>query len=332
MTAKPRVLTLFTGGTISMSIVPGRGAVPARGGKEILAAVRGIEQHAEVVIEDFDRLPGPHWTPKRMLDLARRLDEALAGDDFVGAVVTHGTDTIEETAIFLDMVLATDKPVVLTGAMRTADDPVWDGPGNLLAAIRTAATPAALPHGVLVVMDDTVHSAREVTKGHTEAFGAFVSGEGGPLARVEWDAVHFSAVPARRIRAKVDSEFPDVGLITAAVGLDDRSVNCVLADGAKGLVVEAMGQGNVPPTMLPGIRAARVRGIPVVVSSRCRLGRTSPRYGYLGGGSSLAELGAIFAGGLPAAKARIQLMVLLAAGWDEAAIREAFEGAEARPC
>src|SRR5580765_7624319 len=144
----PSVLMIFTGGTISMKIVPGRGAVPARGGQELLETVPKIGTFARITCEDFDRLPGPHWTAARMMDLARHLDARLDGDAFDGAVVTHGTDTLEETAYLLDLVLRTDKPVVLTGAMKTADDAIWDGPGNLIASVRAVAGLRGLKVGV----------------------------------------------------------------------------------------------------------------------------------------------------------------------------------------
>lgn len=332
MTALPGLLMVFTGGTISMKIVPGRGAIPARGGREILASVPGIAAIADVTCEDFDRLPGPHWTPERVLDLARLLDERLGGDRFVGAVVTHGTDTLEETAYLLDLVLGARPPVVLTGAMKTVDDPVWDGPGNLLAAARTATSRAASGRGVLVVLDDTIHRARDVRKAHTESFAAFTSDGSGPCGVVDLDGVHFRTAPDRRepVRtARIESE---VALIPAALGSDDRFLRHALATGSRGIVLEALGRGNVPPAMLPGVREAARAGVPVIVTSRCRSGRTAPRYGYEGGGSTLRDAGAIFGGGLGAHKARALLMVLLGAGRTAAEIREAFEGRSGEAC
>jgi len=269
---------VFTGGTISMRVVPGRGAVPASGGREILDAVPGLADIASVTFEDFDRLPGPHWTPSRMLDLARRLDDRLDGGEFAGAVVTHGTDTIEETAYLLDLVLRAEVPVVLTGAMKTADDPRWDGPANLRDSVAA------------------------VTR---------LAGEGGGV----WVAMHGALYPARTVR-KVHTD---------AVGADARFLRHAVATGAKGIVVEAMGRGNVPPAMLDGVREAAAAGIPVVVASRCAEGGTSPRYGYEGGGVTLAASGAVFAGDLTPPQARVKLMALLGSGADLAAVRAAFE-------
>ncbi len=166
-----------------MKIVPGRGAVPARSGQEILDQVPRLASLARITCEDFDRLPGPHWSPARMFELARHLDARLLGEAFVGAVVTHGTDTLEETAYLLDLVLRTDRPVVLTGAMKTADDPGWDGPGNLIAAVGAIAAHRDPGFGVGVMMAGTLHDARKVVKSHTDAFTAFTSADPGPPLR-----------------------------------------------------------------------------------------------------------------------------------------------------
>jgi L-asparaginase len=322
--ARPRLLMVFTGGTISMTVLPGRGAVPARSGGEILALVPRLSEVADVEVDDFARIPGPHWTPQRMFELARHLDRRLLQDGFAGAVVTHGTDTLEETAYLLDLVLDTDAPVVVTGAMKTADDPSWDGPANLLAAARCASDPAAGGRGVLVVLDDTIFAAAGAEKTHTESFGAFADPRRGPLGDVHDDGVRFDGPAMRRERIHAGGVEPDVALVTAAVGVDARPILHALDDGAKGIVVEAMGRGNVPPGMVPAVRRAVASGVPVVVASRCQRGRTGPRYGYDGGGLVLQEAGAVFAGDLSAAKARIKLMVLLGARVPPGRIGDAF--------
>jgi len=301
---------VFTGGTISMKIVPGRGAVPARSGREILDQVPQLAALARITCEDFDRLPGPHWSPERMLELARHLDAQLASGAFVGAVVTHGTDTLEETAYLLDLVLRSDLPVILTGAMKTADESGWDGPGNLIAAVRAVTDWRDPGVGVGVMMAETLHAARRVAKGHTEALDAFSSSDEGPPLR------------ERIVTDGIESR---VELIAAYAGADARFLRHAVATGARGIVLAALGRGNVPKAMLAGVREAVAAGLVVVVSSRCGRGRTAPRYGYEGGGVTLRDAGAIFAGDLPAPKARIKLMVLLGAGSSAETIRESFE-------
>jgi len=321
---RPRLLTVFTGGTISMTVVPGVGAVPARGGREIVERVPQLQEVAALEVEDFDRLPGPHWTAPRLLALAHHLRERLAGGAFAGAVVTHGTDTLEETAFFLDLVLDGPAPVVFTGAMKTADDPSWDGPANLLAAARCAACPEARGHGVLVVMDGAIYSAEGATKLHTDAFGAFGDPRHGAVGEVEPEGVRLVHRPDRPPPLPLLGLETEVALVAAALGTDGRPIRHALEDGARGIVLEALGRGNVPPAMLPAIREAVASGVPVVVASRCPRGRTAPRYGYEGGGATLLAAGAVFAGDLSAAKARVKLMVLLGAGVSGPALASAF--------
>lgn len=310
MPALPSVLMVFTGGTISMRIVPGRGAVPAQSGREILDQVPGLTSLADITCEDFGRLPGPHWSPEKMFELARHVDDRLSGGSFSGAVITHGTDTLEETAYLLDLVLRTDLPVVLTGAMRTADDPGWDGPGNLIGAVTAVSGFADPGLGVAVMMAGTLHAARRVTKSHTESYDAFTSSDGGPRDR------------ERIVTARIE---PRVDLIATAAGSDARFVRHAVATGAKGIVLSALGKGNVPPDVLPGVREATAANVPVVVASRCARGATGASYGYPGGGVTLREAGAIFSGDLSAPKARIKLMVLLGSEASPEAIRASFE-------
>jgi L-asparaginase len=310
MPALAPVLMVFTGGTISMTIVPGRGAFPARGGQEILDLVPELATLARITCEDFGRLPGPHWSPETMFALARRLDARLADGAFAGAVVTHGTDTLEETAYMLDLVLRSDRPVVLTGAMKTADDPAWDGPGNLIASVRAVTSAGPEAAGVSVVMGGTRHAARRVVKSHTESLDAFTSTPDGP---------------PERERVATDRIDPRVELVTACAGADAKFLRHAVATGATGIVLSAFGSGNVPPAMLEGVREAVAAGVTVVIASRCAAGGTAPRYGYPGGGVTLRDAGAIFGGTLPAPKARIKLMVLLGAGFSGERIRASFE-------
>ncbi len=333
MTARPHVHVLFTGGTISMRVDPGTGAaMPALSGEEIVSKVPGLKREARLTLEDYARLPGPHVTPHWMWRLRERVGEVLADEAVDGVVLTHGTDTLEETAYLLDLTLASPKPVVFCGAMRTVSEPGWDGPANLLAAVRTAVHPASAGRGVLITVGEQVHAAAEATKWHSQSLAAFRSRHG-PLGVIDRGQVVYhrpafrgAVLPGRRLVSEVD-------LHTMAAGVDDALVRASLARGARGLVLEATGCGNVPPAVLPAVRAALAKRIPVVLVSRCAEGRLAPAYGYEGGGRMLKEMGLIFGQELPGPKARIKLMVALGVSADPADVRRMFEDdgiAEAR--
>lgn len=325
---------LFTGGTISMKLDPATGAaVPAMGAEDILAQVPGLDAIADVESEDVSRLPGPHVTPEQMWRLARRAAAWLERPDIDGLVITHGTDTIEETAYLLDLLLLTDKPVVLVGAMRTVSDPSWDGPANLIGATRVAACAEARGQGVVVVMDDRILPAREVRKVHTESSTAFATPEFGPLgvvdagrvvmrrtmpARPGWrDASAETLLRVARLETRVE-------LIQAYTGMRDDVVRLVTSSGQRGLAVIGFGRGNVPPTIVAALGEACGAGVLVTISSRSVAGRVSPRYGYEGGGRDLVDRGAILAGHLSGAKARLLQMVVLGSAADAAAAKRLF--------
>jgi L-asparaginase len=312
---------LFTGGTIAMRVDPVSGAAaPSMSAADIVAEIPTLGQVADFEIEEFSRLPGPHVTPEQMWRLARRAAAWLDRPDIEGLVITHGTDTIEETAFLLDLVLTSDKPVVLVGAMRTVSDPSWDGPANLIAAVRVAATDAARGLGVLVVMDDHVFPAREVRKLHTESSGSFSTPEFGPLgvvdsgrvvlrrrtvARPQW--LDPGAEPGMRVQ-RLDTR---VALIQAYTGMDDFLIRALMGHDTRGLAIVAFGRGNVPPAIVPVIADAVASGMLVTVSSRSMAGRVEARYGYDGGGLQLRNAGAVLAGDLSASQARLLQMVAL---------------------
>jgi L-asparaginase len=270
-------------------------------------------------------MPGPHVTPEQMWRLARRAAAWLERPDIDGLVITHGTDTIEETAFLLDLVLTSPKPVVLVGAMRTVSDASWDGPGNVLAAARVAASPAARNYGVLVVMDEQILPAREVRKVHTESSGSFATPEFGPVGVVDAGTVVFRRAPLARPDWRDDAA--DAGLrvrrletrvelLQVYTGMSERLVRVLVDDGTRGLALVAFGRGNVPPPIVPALERAIQSGVLVTVSSRCVAGRVKPRYGYDGGGQHLARIGALLAGDLSGAKARLLQMVALGMAGD----------------
>ena len=304
-----------------MKFDPATGAaVPALGASDILAQVPALGEVSDVEVEEFSRLPGPHVTPDHMWRLARRAAAWLDRPDVDGLVITHGTDTIEETAFLLYLVLVSDKPVVLVGSMRTISDPSWDGPGNLLAAARVAAAPVSRGYGVLVVMDEQILPAREVRKVHTESSGAFATPEFGPLGVVDAGTVLYRRGPVPRpswIQAdageglRVRQLDQRVDLVHTYVGMTARGLERALDPDARGAALVAFGRGNVPPEVVPAIAAAVKHGTLVTISSRCIAGRVGPRYGYAGGAQQLQQIGAILAGGVSGAKARLLQMVAL---------------------
>jgi L-asparaginase len=322
---KPRIAAFFTGGTISMRVdLETGGAIPALAGEEILALVPGITELADFELFNLGLWPGPHVTPTRMLALARQVASVLEDPTVTAAVITHGTDTLEETAYLLDLVLAVEKPIVLVGAMRNSSELSWDGPANLRSAVRVAVSPVARDLGVLVVMNDQILAASEVVKTHTESTDTFQSRDFGPLGLVDKDRVLVVRRPMRREHLATTALEERVDLIRMYAGADGRFIEHALATGTRGLVIEGLGRGNVPVGALPAIRQAVERGLPVVIATRCSRGRVLDTYGYEGGGRDLTRLGAILAGLLPGHQARLKLMLALGAGWDLPRIRASF--------
>lgn len=263
-------------------------------------------------------------TVERMWALRARILMHLDRDDVSGVVVTHGTDTLEESAYLLSRSSASAKPVVFTGAMRAASDLGWDGPANLTNAVRVAASDVARGQGVLVVMGDRVYSGFDVTKAHTHMQDAFESPGLGPLGIVDEGTVIFrretpgtwTVVMPERLATPID-------IVYTWLGADSRLLDASRADGL-GVVVAALGRGNVPPAMCDGIERWLADDKPVVISSRALRGRVGHTYGYTGGGRRLFEMGAIFAGNRRPQQARIDLMLTLGAGLDRAALLEYF--------
>lgn len=321
----PRIILFATGGTISMRRETLRGgAVPALSGTEILAAVPGWDEVARVEVREFGRLPGPHITIERMWALrAAILDARREGAE--GIVVTHGTDTIEETVYLLDRSLDPAMPVVVTGAMRNSSELSWDGPANLMAALRVAAASESRGRGAMVVMDERVVQGAEVVKTHTEEFGTFQSPNWGPLGIVDQDQVLFYRESRRKPTLAPRAPVAPVDLIKVVAGMDSRLVEASLDSGARGVVLEALGRGNVPPAVLPGVRRWMKAGKPLVVTSRSLRGRVLDTYAYLGGGHELREMGVIFADHLTGQQARIELMLACGVCDDVEAVREVVE-------
>ena len=306
-----KVAIIFTGGTISMRVDPRlKAAIPSMSSEDIMSMVTNIDQIAELDIIEFGKYPGPHMTPEKMMELKDLVLKKLSQEDIDGVVVTHGTDNLEETAYLLDLTVHDHKPVVVVGAMRNGSELGYDGPSNLAAAICTAIHPESRDRGVLVVLNNEVNAAREVTKTHTMSLDTFKSLEFGPIGIVDQeDVIYYRQSLQQKIHIETDRIEQDVHLIKSASGMDSLLLDFLTDHGAKGIVVEAMGRGNLPPLMVPGIKRAIEADIPVIIVSRCPMGRLLGSYGYEGGGAQLQDLGAILTSALNGQKARIQLML-----------------------
>ncbi len=321
-----KVAVIFNGGTISMKIDPRiQAAVPSLSGEEMMAMVTGIEDFAKIETYTFSNNPGPHMTPQHMFELSNYIEKILENDEISGVVVTHGTDTLEETAYLLSLRINNSKPVIVTGAMRNSSELGYDGPGNLAAAICTAISDDAKNKGVMVCLNDELNSAYEVTKVHSMQLNTFQSPEFGPLGIVDNNEVIFYREALHKEHIITNTIAEEVELIKCAAGMDSSLLRYCIAKGAKGIVVEALGRGNVPPQMVDGIKEAMDKDIIIVLVSRCFMGRVLGTYGYYGGGKELRDMGVIFGNDLPGQKARIKLMLALGKTSDYKEIRNLFE-------
>lgn len=300
------------------------GAVPSLSSKDILEATKGIEDVTGVETEEWGSYPGPHMTVERMWSLRNRIREHISRPEVTGIVVAHGTDTLEESAYLVARSLPAEKPIVFTGAMRTVSDLGWDGPANLLEAVRVAASPETRGFGAMVVISGQIFAALDATKTNTHLLDAFESPGLGPLGVLDEGEliVHRGLPPMPPIIRPPELATP-VDIIFVAAGSDARLLDAS-RECAKGVVIAAMGRGNVPPALVPAIERWIADGKPVVLTSRTQGGRVGHTYGYFGGGKRLEEIGAIFGGSRRAQQARIDLMLGLGAGMKLDAIRDIF--------
>lgn len=323
---KKKVAIVFTGGTISMTVDDKIGAaIPTLSGEQIMSMVTNIDKVADVEVFNFDEIPGPHMTPERIMELKHYINNLLIRDDIDGVVITHGTDSLEETAYFLDLTITSDKPVIVTGAMRSSSELGYDGPSNLSAAVCTAISKDAIGKGVLIVLNNEVLLASEATKTSTLSLDTFQSISGGPLGIIDCNELVLYKHSTKRSIIDTDIVKSKIALIKSGIGMDEEFIKFATDSGCHGIVIEAMGRGNIPPNMYDGVKYARENNIPVVIVSRCHCGRVFDSYGYLGSGKDLRNLGCIFGGDLPGQKARIKLMLALGKTNNLDEIKDFFE-------
>jgi len=311
-TGAKKVVVVTTGGTIASRYdVAENALISVATGAELLATLGPLAPAVDVVLEEFSNVGSNRIGLGTSFRLVLRIDELLKDAAISGCVVTHGTDTLEESAFLASLVLSSARPVVFTGAQRGADQPDADGPRNLADAISVAASADAANLGVLVVFAGKILSAIDATKVHSSDVAAYDSPGTGPVGAVDHGSVlitrsllGYPTIAADRIETRVD-------LITLAMGADDRLFQAAVGSGARGIVLECFGRGNATPEVVAAVARATQKGVVTIVTSRCPQGRVLPLYGD-GGGRDLETAGAIFAGRLQGPKARILLCLALA--------------------
>lgn len=330
----PHIVVVTTGGTIAMRYDPAKkGDIPAVAGQELITAVPALAGVASLEVVEFANIPSFHMTPAIMLRLARVVEALLSRADVDGVVVTHGTDTLEESAFFLDCYLPPGKPVCFTGAMRNSGHAAPDGPCNILAAVRAAASPDLAEQGVLVVMNDEIHAARYVTKTHTASVATFASPFWGPLGHIEDDTILVRPFLSRPKPLRPERLPEPVPILKVYTGMDSAFLEAVRSMRPAGLILEGFGRGNFPADIVPFARQLLDDGVTIIAASRVPAGRTLGVYAAEGGGAQLCQLGVLCSGQLNSQKARILLLLALGLGRDRAWIAGCFnEGETLRAC
>ena len=317
-----KILVLHTGGTISMQ-ADASGAVVTSSDNpmnHVSNPLEGIQVHSL----DFFNLPSPHIKPKHMLALYQKIKEEAANYD--GVVITHGTDTLEETAYFLDTMEVPHMPIVLTGAMRSSNELGSDGVYNYLSALRVASDDRAADKGVLVVMNDEIHAAKYVTKTHTTNVSTFQTPTHGPLGLIMKHEILYFKTAEPRVRFDLNHIQGLVPIISAYAGMTDELIDMLDLEQLDGLIIQAFGAGNIPKETAQKLESLLQKGIPVALVSRCFNGIAEPVYAYQGGGVQLQKSGVFFVKELNAQKARLKLLIALNAGLTGQDLKDYMEG------
>ena len=317
-----KILVLHTGGTISMQADDSGAVVTSQDNpmNHVSNPLEGVEVHTL----DFFNLPSPHIKPKHMLALYQKIKEEA--DHYDGFVITHGTDTLEETAYFLDTMEVPHKPIVLTGAMRSSNELGSDGVYNYLSALRVASDDKAADKGVLVVMNDEIHAAKYVTKTHTTNVSTFQTPTHGPLGLIMKHEILYFKTAEPRVRFDLDKIQGLVPIIPVYAGMTEELLDLLPVDQLDGLIIQAFGAGNVPKEISQKLNALIQEGLPIALVSRCFNGIAEPVYAYEGGGVCLQNAGVFFVKELNAQKARLKLLIAINAGLTGDELRAYMEG------
>lgn len=319
-----KLLLIHTGGTISMS-QDETNKVVTNSDNPISNHQDIIKQYADVTEITPFNVPSPHMNIKYVETLKLIIEDANRDENYDGFVITHGTDTLEETAYLLDLTINVSKPITITGAMRSSNEIGSDGLYNFISAIRVASSDNAADMGVMVVFNDEIHTARNVTKTHTSNTNTFQSPNHGPLGVVTKNSVQFHHKPYEHLVLNDINHDLNIPLVKAYMGMNNDVLNFYSEHQVDGIIIEGLGQGNLPPTCLEGLEKCLDKEIPVVLVSRSFNGIVGPIYAYEGGGATLAEKDVVFSNGLNGPKARLKLLVGLSNQLNAKQLKKYFE-------
>lgn len=323
----PNITIFTTGGTIAEKLDPRTGgAIPAVSGKDLIDAVPGLSKVANINVVNFSNIDSSQMTPELWAKLSKKVDDILQDPKINGAVVTHGTDTMAEGAYFLDLTVASEKPIVFVGAMRDASDLSPDGPANILNAVVQAGSTEAQDWGVTVTLNQYINAARDVRKTQTSNVQTFKSGEKGYLGYISLGKVIKFNERKKQHKFPIPEKLPNVVLLSDYAGSDGSFIRYAVDSEVDGIVVEAVGAGNVNAKMFEAIEYALEKNIPIVITSRVYHGQVLPVYADKGGGKILQKAGAILGNDLTTAKARLLLMLAIPqANGDHEKLKSFFE-------
>lgn len=310
-----KVVLLTTGGTIASK--PNKASGKLASGEltgEELAGMCNLPEDIEVIVESVFQKASMHITFKDLVYLKDKIEDYFKDDSISGVVVTHGTDTLEETAYFLDLTVEDSRPVVVTGSQRSPEDLGSDVFINLRHAIYSACSPDLLGVGTVVVFNERIFAARYVKKEHASNIQGFNSFGFGYLGIIDNDEVFIYQKPVKREVYKLKEDIPRIDIVKCYIGGDGTFVRAARESGAKGIVLEGVGRGQVAPLMMEEIEKAIASGIIVVITTSAEEGAVYPTYDYMGSAYDLVTKGAILGSDNDSKKARIKLSAALASG------------------
>jgi len=323
-----RVIIIATGGTIAMKKNDLGESLPAVTGRELLQSVPDLANIANCEVVEFSNVASCNMDPQTLVKLSAVVQQCLIDPGVAGIIITHGTDTLEETAFFLELTIKDKRPIILTAAQRDASEIDSDGPRNIRNAVRVAIDPDAMDRGVVVLLNEEIHDSRHVTKSHTSSVASFNSGPYGLSGYCDVDRINWYHPHKAGLFFDLPKKMPEVIPLLVFTGMESSIIRHLISQGTEGFVLEAFGRGNMPPELESGLEWACQKRIPIVITSRSPYGRVLPLYAYPGGGARLKKMGCIFSEGLSTAKSRLLLMLALSVTQDLEEIQAIFSREE----